>query len=421
MASVATTPIFVRVTGGGAGGISKLVLDGEDIALLLKPILKSKRDLTAAVSGDLLFGRLLDQGASVVDEVVIAFIGKKESATGNEQIELSCHGGAGALAAVEEALIAAGFQAGGPTGLIERAHLRGKLSLISIEAQLRLPHCVTSRQAEWLLNSRALQSAWERHGFNLAVAMQAGEVLWQSPLYEAVETNLRLAHLGRKLLMQHHVVILGPVNAGKSTLANALARTERHIISDIPGTTLDRLDTPLEIRGLNILLSDTAGLRDAADPIEREGQERALKAAQAAALRLVVLDGSRPPSEEDVQTVTRAAETGPTLLVLNKSDAGVDDHALGLGFFAGSEPLSISARSGAGLQELAAAVEKILLPKLDATSGPFTTRQENLLLQMKHTLQKGLPATEMIGLIRKFVGTRPDSEQLAGVLAEKIR
>jgi len=419
-AEFATIPIFVRVTGSGSGGITKFVLDGEAVAVFLKPILKTKRDLSAAVSGDLLYGKLFDSRGQIVDEVVIATVGKKESGTGNDQVELSCHGGEGALAAVEETLLAAGIQRGRDTALMERAHLRGKFSLIAIEAELRLARASTPRQAEWLLASRAFQTAWERHGFNLALAMRSREQFKNSVLHDAVEACLIQAQHAKQLLRQHHVVILGHVNAGKSTLANALARSERHIISAIPGTTLDRLDTPLEIRGLNVLLSDTAGLRESTDPIEREGQGRGLRASKTADLRLIVLDGSRAPSESDIEMISQAAHAGPSLVVLNKCDLGIDEDAQGLGFVAGGDLIALSALNREGLPALSAGIEAALLPATTATNGPFTIRHESVLRQIKSDLQKSGPVAEILTLIRKLVGIRPDAEQLNLVLTESV-
>jgi len=414
-------PIFVRVTGSGSGGIATLILDGEQLNALLQPFFKSKRSLFDAVSGDLLFGRLVDPSGRIVDEVIAAPLGKKNSSSGNEQIELSCHGGVGAIAAVEQTLRDAGFERGGDSALPERAHLNGKLSLIAMESRLRLAHALTARQADLLLSHEEFQRVWERHGFEMALAMRTkGAPAWREKMYTDAIAALESSGPARQLLRQHHVAILGPVNAGKSTLANAFAQADRHIVSDIPGTTLDRLDTPLELRGLNVLLSDTAGLRGASNDIEHEGQSRALGAAKNAALRLLVLDGSRPPAESDVEWITLACAAGPSILVLNKSDLGTDENADGLSFVVGSDAIRISAQTGAGLAKLAETIEPLLLKGPNPQPGsPFTTRQADLLAEMKQGLNEGAAGGALLPLLRRLVGVRPDADELDVVLAEQ--
>ena len=414
-----TRPLFVRATGAGAGGIAVLVLEGADVRQLLQPLFRAKRALADVGGGELLFGRLADATGAIVDEVLAVPIGKKESETGNEQLELSCHGGVGALAAVEEALLAAGFGRGRHTDLLRRGHLNGVLSLVTIEARLRLPAAVTARQAAFLVGHAQLQQRWERLGFDMALGMRQSSSAWRGKLLEEADTALREFRGAKALLSQHHVVLLGPVNAGKSSLANCLARAERHIVCAAPGTTRDRLDTPIEMRGLSLLVTDTAGVRSALDDVEREGQKRGHAAAHTADLRLVVLDGSQPPADADVDLIARTAAAGPLLLVLNKQDLGVDENATGLGFVAGRDPHTVSAKTGAGLDKLMEDIERLLLGGLAPAPGvPFTRRQAGLIEQLKHGLEKNQDGTELLFFVRRLVGTRPDAVELAAVLAE---
>jgi tRNA modification GTPase len=410
-------PIFVRATGAGAGGIATLILDGEGARLLLQPLLHARRTLFDLTTGDLLHGRLAGADGQTIDEVVAAPLGMKDSESGNEQIELSCHGGTGALAAVEEALANAGFARGAHADLLKRGHLHGVLSLVTIEARLRLATVATPRQAEFLLGHTQLQERWERLGFDMALGMRESKESWRGKLLAEAEAALKDFGAAERLLARHHVVLVGPVNAGKSTLANRLARAERHIVCEGPGTTRDRLDTPIELRGLSIVLTDTAGLRASLDDIEREGQRRGQEAARQAALRLAVLDACRPPSGDDVQLINDCAAAGAMLLVLNKQDLGVDENAAGLGFVAGREPLIVSAKSGAGLEELMTAVEAALLGGSGPGRGaPFTKRQARLLEFLKQGLEACDAAHDLLPFVRRLVGTRPDADELTAVL-----
>jgi len=133
---------------------------------------------------------------------------------------------------------------------------------------------------------------------------------------------------------------------------------------------------------------------------------------------LLILDGSQPPADADTDLVVRSAAAGPLLLVLNKQDLGIDDNASGLGFLAGCEPCSVSALTGAGMDALLAAIEHLLLggpgPAADA---PFTDRQAKLIEQLRDGLQRQQAADELLPFVRRLVGTRPDPEELATVLA----
>jgi tRNA U34 5-carboxymethylaminomethyl modifying GTPase MnmE/TrmE len=416
-------PIFVRTTLPGSSGIATLLLDGESVISLLEPKLQCERSLRSALlpplkregsedravlpplpreglggsgGSNLFFGRLFDSSERVVDEVVVALLNAKESPTGNTQIELSCHGGEGATAAVEEVLLQAGFLRGSQADLLARAHLNGKLSLLACEEQLALARALTARQAELLLGRTAFQKRWERFGFELAMGLRTKEDSWQRRLLEAAREELARAPAALALLARHHVVLTGPVNSGKSSLANRLARSERHLVSPLPGATRDRLDTPIALRGLNLLLTDTAGvsgemvfgdmtrLRSNRDRVpenrvpgnrtsdlsllsekerelESEGVRRGEQAAATATLRLLVLDGSREPGEAEIALAKQAAQFGPFLLVLNKRDLGLHEAASGLGWLASCEPLAVSARTGEGLAELEEALEARLL------------------------------------------------------------
>lgn len=414
-ALAATQPIFHRATAAGTGGIATLILDGADARALLKNIFQSSRDITAAESGALIFGRILDASGRVIDEALAAPVGKDESETGNEQIELSCHGGLGAVASVEQVLLAAGFVRARPTELLERGHLNGKLSLLEIEAQLALARATTERQVQLLLDHDKFQRRVERWGFEAGLAMRQGGTHWRADLMALAKEELERAERMTRVLKLHRVVLLGAVNAGKSSLANWLAGAERHLVSPIAGTTVDRIETPLTLRGLSLLLTDTAGLRETNNSVEQEGQRRARAAAESADLRLLLLDGSREPSDADTEWVATEMKRVGTLLVLTKSDLGVHESARGLGFLAGRELVEISVRTGAGLEALSAAIESELLPVEPDVCGPFTTRQVQRVKDICEVCEGDVEAIQALEPLRKLIGTRPDPLELGRV------
>jgi tRNA modification GTPase len=261
---------------------------------------------------------------------------------------------------------------------------------------------------------------------------------WRPELKTAVARARAGAEGALALLRTHRVVLAGPPNAGKSTLANRLLRGEHSIVSPVPGTTRDRLERPAELRGLAVLLSDTAGvgavpLDAPGAPLAHEGQARARDAVLAADLALYLVDASRPPSpeerEEAAQLLQRLSADVPRrpgrpapprlLLVLNKSDLGVHPEAQGWSSALGVPALTVSALHGDGLDALEDAIEGALLRSAPPKPGaPFTLRQRHCLEALAAGLEEALDAVELIGHIRALVGTRPNEEQLAAVLRE---
>jgi len=414
-----SSALFVRSTSPGAGGIATLILDGPDARQFLSPIFRCKRDVTAAESGALLFGRIVDENGRTIDEAIVAPIAKTDSPTGNEQFELSCHGGLGAIEAVEAALEEAGFSRGRDTELLERAHLNGKMSLIALETHLGLAHAPSARHAQALLDHPVFQERLERMGLDVGLGLRTEAPGWQDRMKTALQREFDNAEFTARLLRTHRVVLLGPVNAGKSSLANALAGAQRHLVSAIPGTTLDRLETPIELRGLSVLLNDTAGARETTDPLEREGQRRAVAAGKNAALRLIVIDGSRAADDSEMDWIAeQAKQPEPVLLVLSKADLGIQESARGLGFLTASEPVAVSVRTGEGLEALRAAIEVILVPATGQL-GAFTTRQRSHLLELRQLLSSPESGVRVLDPLRKLIGSRRNPEELQRVLEEQ--
>jgi len=413
-----SSALFVRATSHGTGGIATLLLDGPDVRQFLSNVFHCKRDITAAESGALLFGRIVDENGRTIDEAIAAPIAQHESPTGNEQFELSCHGGIGAIEAVEEVLESAGFTRGRNTELLERAHLNGKLSLIEMEANLGLSHAATARHAQLLLDHAAFQQRLERMGLDAALGLRKESPGWQERMKVALQQEFENAEFTSRVMKTHRVVLLGPVNAGKSSLANALAGAQRHLVSPIPGTTLDRLETALQLRGLSLLLSDTAGARETNDPLEHEGQRRAAAAGKNAGLRLLVIDGSRAPDDVEMDWVAaQARQPEPLLLVLSKSDLDIHESARGLGFLTASEPVTVSVRTGDGLEALGFAIESILAPT--GTPGAFTARQRAHLLELRSALSSAENGISVLEPLRKLIGSRRNPEELQRVLEEQ--
>lgn len=412
--------IVATLTPPGEGAIATLLLDGDGAWDLLSRVFRRKgeKHFAAKGGGQLAYGVLVDAAGKIVDEVLAAPIDAKTSPTANPQAEISCHGGIGATKAALALLREAGARAALPWELEARAHRAVRLALPALEARFALARAATARQAALLLAHGEVLARWERWGMDTALGARKREEAWREPLAEAVKADHAQAEPALNLLRTHRVALVGPVNAGKSTLANRLLRAERSIVSPEPGTTRDRLERPAELRGLSLLLSDSAGLRARPeDGVEGEGQRRALAAAVAADLVLLVVDGSRAPEEAEVELFSALAKR-PSLLVLNKADRGVHAEAAGLGFALGAESREISALAGTGLDALEAVIERKLLGGEARAGAPFTQRQAGHLAALWDGLQEGLDGSALVGHIRSLVGTRPNEGELAAVFTE---
>jgi tRNA modification GTPase TrmE len=307
------------------------------------------------------------------------------SYTGEDLVEISCHGGILITAQVLEACFAAGARAARPGEFTERAFLNGKMDLTQAEAVMDLIRARTDlalRSAHEQLEGRLGQKidAIRSDVVNLLAHLEAaidfpeegiapdeGTRLRQrlDSIREQMHALLSTADQGRILREGLRVVIYGPTNAGKSSLLNRLLGYERAIVSETPGTTRDTIEEVINLRGIPVRLLDTAGLRDSMDEVEREGMARTSKSLAGADLLLHVLDRStaRPANfEESATEQTR-------LVLLNKSD--LPEHP----DWQGVDALRICCLSADGLRGLEEALvgtisEKHLRPERASRSMP---------------------------------------------------
>ena len=316
----------------------------------------------------LILGKLHAPDGAVLDICLATVSRGPDSYTGEDTAELQCHGSPVVLRQALDSLFAAGARQAKAGEFTRRAFLNGRMDLTQAEAVIDLIDAETPQIAE---NAAAqLDGAIRRNTDPVyddltaicahyhAVIDYPDEDIEPFALerYGAVLDGAaaRLARLlatfRRGAVLKNGVpcAILGRPNAGKSSLLNAILGYDRAIVTDIPGTTRDTIEERAVLGGTLLRLLDTAGLRDTADPVEREGVARAKSAAEAAQLVLAVLDGSAPLTAEDEQ-VLAAAQAAPHRIILrSKSDLPA----------AWSRPdaIPVSALTGAGLDALEAAV-----------------------------------------------------------------
>ena len=351
----------------GQGGIAVLRVLGPRAIELIREVFRAKSARNLVPDPSRLYYGHIVEGGQILDEVLVRLV---PAANGQEAVEVNCHGGVVAVQEVLRLLVSRGVEAVGAEALVEAE----AGSLLEAEARKALLKAPTRLGAEVLL--------WQLGG---ALADALRRLPWGEPKLVAAELTalLATARFGRALWQPSTVALVGPTNAGKSTLFNALAREERMIVSPEPGTTRDAVRAEVALEGIPVWLTDTAGEREPTSPIEDEAIERSARAAAEADLAVVVLDGSAP-EPVGLKRLGEALADRPSLVAVNKADLGVCDWAKAL-----DGAVVISAATGQGLEELQERMISALVGDYRWEPGRavvFTERQARLLGQAAEAL-----------------------------------
>ena len=395
----------------GEGGIGTIRLSGpQSLAILRrlfrKPNGKALAAATSPPSHKLMFGKVIDPvSGDTVDEVLVAFMAGPNSYTREDVVDIDCHGGPAPLQRILGLTLRAGARLANPGEFTLRAFLHGRLDLAQAEAVLDVIQSRTSaglRAAVDQLGGRLSENVHVLRGKLLRVlAHLDAEIDFPeedvptadvSPDLLPILNDLRLlaASAESGVIMRQGVrtALIGRPNVGKSSLLNALLRTERAIVTPIPGTTRDTLEEAANIGGIPFVLVDTAGITETLDVVEQIGVERSKAAAGRADLLLLVLDQSAPLSDGDkaviaeIQSVQRQSEEAllkRLLVVLNKSDlpAQLDPQAIEQ-LLPGVPLVHAAAREDSGTQELEQAMTRQVL------GGKATSSDTPLITNVRH-------------------------------------
>jgi tRNA modification GTPase len=333
---IAGETIAAISTPAGEGAIALVRVSGVDAIAVADKIFLGKEKPSRFVSHVQHFGEILDGADRLIDQVMLSTHRGPASYTGEDLVEISCHGGALVSAKVLEACLRAGARPARPGEFTERAFLNGKMDLTQAEAVIDLIRAKTDlalRSATEQLEGRLGEKIRKIRDDLISlvahidasidfpeegIAPDEGETLGArlDSVCEEIGALLATADQGRILREGVRVVIYGATNAGKSSLLNRLLGYDRVIVSQTHGTTRDTIEETVNLDGVPIRLLDTAGLRASASELEREGIARTEKSLQLADLRLHIADRNAPkPSHFD----ERAGEANE-IVVLNKSD-----------------------------------------------------------------------------------------------------
>ncbi|GAB3373368.1 tRNA uridine-5-carboxymethylaminomethyl(34) synthesis GTPase MnmE [Lysobacter rhizosphaerae] len=379
IAAIATAP--------GAGGVGIVRLSGARAHAIAAALCRLHLKPRHAH-----YARFGSADGVTIDDGIALFFEAPASYTGEDVVELQAHGSPVVLELLLQRCVELGARRARPGEFSERAFLNGKLDLAQAEAVADLIAAADANAAR--AARRALEGEFSRRVDALAADMLAIRVHVEAAIdfadepidtlggaqlrarcaaaMQALDDLLAAAERGRRLRDGLHAVIVGPPNAGKSSLLNALAGSDRAIVTDIAGTTRDLLHEVVRIDGVELTLVDTAGLREGGDAIEREGMRRARGELERADLAIVVLD-ARDVDAGRGAVADAIAGVPRRLWLHNKADllpaASPGDDA---------EHLQVSARTGQGLDALHARLRALAQGEGAAGEGAFTARARHV-------------------------------------------
>jgi len=412
---IKNTTIAAISTAKGGAGISVIRVSGDRAIALAERVFRaqSNKNLSAMNGYTCALGAAYS-GDEKLDECIATVFRAPHSYTGEDVVELSCHGGTYVTARVLRALFDAGAQPAQPGEFTKRAFLNGKLDLIEAEsvmdiisarsrgavrAALSVKDGALSRRIEAiktaLLDKAAHLSAWADYPEEDIPEVEDA-ALMQALKRAQIDLNavVRDFDNGRILRDGIDTAIVGRPNVGKSTLMNLLAGYDKSIVTAVAGTTRDVVEESVSLDDIVLNLSDTAGIRTTDDEVERIGVDKAMRRLNSAALILCVFDASHPITDED-RAIIREIGDAPAIAVLNKTDLPVmiDESALQSDF---SHILKMSAKHAEGIDELIAMIRSVCsLTDLDSHEAlVYNERQRTLALQAKESVTEALYALQ---------------------------
>jgi len=387
--SFSTDTICALATANGVGAIAVIRASGKNAIKLVNPFFS--KDLISHKSHTIHFGVLSDSNGKAIDEVLISIFEEGNSFTGEESVEISCHGSTFIQQEILNVLISNGFRLAEPGEFTKRAFMNGKLDLSQAEAvadliasQSKQAHEIALQQLRGTFSSQLKELREKLIHFASLIELEldfseedvefADRTQLKILVADVLKMVNRLAQsfkLGNALKNGVPVAIVGAPNTGKSTLLNQLLGENRAIVSNIAGTTRDVIEETLNIEGILFRLIDTAGIREGAEEIEAMGIERSFEKIEQASIVLCLADASDQSSIYEVKNWKAELEQKypdkKMLLIANKIDLESQI----------TQELSISAKNGIGID--------VLKQKLvDLVVGSFDLQNETIVSNARH-------------------------------------
>lgn len=432
-------------TAMAPAGIGIVRISGNDAFEVADRVFRAKKEgkkLSAVKSHTIHYG-WITEGEEVIDEVLVMVMKGPKTYTGENTVEIDCHGGVLAVKKVLEAVLNAGARAADPGEFTKRAFLNGRMDLTQAEAVMDV---ISAKSAYALKSSesqlrgtvkKAIRAIREKLIYEIAFIESALDdpehisldgyperlAVVVAEQKKQVEKLLASADEGKMIQEGIKTVILGKPNAGKSSLLNLLAGEEKAIVTDIAGTTRDVLEENLVLKGISLRILDTAGIRKTADTVEKIGVDRALKHAKDADLILYVVDASVPLDENDAK-IMEILKGRKAIVLLNKSDLTAVIEKEEMEQKTGAPVISISAREETGMEELEEQMKKMFFQgEISFNDEVYITnaRHKQALLEAKKSLELTAGSIEM-GMPEDFfsIDLMNAYEELGSIIGEAV-
>jgi tRNA modification GTPase len=390
--------ISAIATPNAVGGISVIRISGENSIAVADSIFKGAKKPSHMEGYTCAYGEIINDSGELLDDVVLSVFRTPKSYTGEDVVEISCHGGKFVTKQILRLILSKGVQLAEAGEFTKRAFLNGKMDLnqaenvmniISADGKSQLKYANSLREGANFKKIKSISqqittilgdlSAWADYPDEDDVPMvDPTAVLEQSR--EILKDLEKISHSyddGRILREGINTAIVGKPNVGKSTLMNCLSGFERSIVTDIAGTTRDVVEETVKVGDLTLRLSDTAGIRNTSDVVEKIGVDIAKKRLDEADLIIAMFDGSTPLDNNDFELI-QSVKGKNTIAVVNKTDIAIE------GVFSAIREhfkyaIEVSAKHSIGLEYLTNTLnEMFLLDNIDIDSGLLANeRQKN--------------------------------------------
>ena len=388
--------IAALVTAVGESSVGIIRISGPEAVEIAGRIYKGKSDLQKADSHTIQYGYVYDwKQEKKIDEALFLLMRGPRSFTGEDVVEVQCHGGMVVLKQVLQLILSAGARLAEPGEYSKRAFLNGRLDLAQAESIMDIVQAKTERGVDLALSQltgslSAMVTSLRADLLELIAFIQADidypdddierltmaqQTQRVTNLKQQVQAVLQNAQKGKLIRDGLRVVIAGKPNVGKSSLLNALLGQERAIVTDIPGTTRDVIEEYINLNGIPLKIVDTAGIRETDNVVEQIGVEKAQQFMRNADLVLYVVDAGQGLTKQDIPI-----QHQPVIYLLNKSDVGIDtavrtqlQEAIG-----DSPVLEISAKHNIGLNKLEQTISDLFF------AGTLEVSQDILVTNVRH-------------------------------------
>ncbi len=410
--------IAAIATASGNSGIGIIRVSGDEAIEIVDKIFKSvnsDKKLVDVKSHTINYGHIVDND-KVIDEVLVSVMNGPHSYTGEDVVEINCHGGMIVIRKILEIVLKNGARTAEPGEFTKRAFLNGRMDLSQAEAVMD----VINAKNEFALSSsieqlngrvsEKIKSLRKKIIYNIAFiesALDDPEHIsidgYSDKLSKILEeVNGELSRLinnfdnGRIVKEGVKTVILGKPNAGKSSLLNLLLGEERAIVTDIEGTTRDTLEESINLNGVFLNLIDTAGIRDSEDVVEQIGVNKAKELAEKSDLVIFVADASKELDENDKEIINLIKDK-QAIVLLNKSDLGTIINEKNVSEFDNKPVITFSAKTGYGLDELENKIRNLFYEgKVKYNDELYITnaRQKESLINAKNSIEEVIKSVE---------------------------